>query len=264
MCWDISLHTDIDIIKKQFPQLQDDESTAKLDLSALAHVQAVTFPDYPVLYYQEGRLRFEPMAWGVLPTYIADPKLQAERRRAMVNVRSERILADEKSYWHRLRQQRCLIPVSGTFEHRKVVGWKKKVPYYIMERERQVSYIPGLYQWHEVLGKDGLLMKAGSFAMLTRQANGLMAQIHNDGPNKWRMPLYLPPELERLWLSDVNTEELMPVLQYEMPSDLLHAYPVYSLRGFVQRPDKLQAFDPYCWPGLPALGDRQAVQGTLF
>ncbi|WP_411973658.1 hypothetical protein ACLCDV_10835 [Sphingobacterium sp. Lzh-3] len=38
----------------------------------------------------------------------------------MINARSERILEDKKSYWYLLRKQGCLIPVSGTFEHRAI------------------------------------------------------------------------------------------------------------------------------------------------
>lgn len=264
MCWDISLHTDIAIIKKQFPQLQELAGAASMQQGSLSHVQAVAFPDYPILFKENGILRMQPMAWGVLPTYITDPKLQTERRLAMVNVRSERILGDKKSYWNRLREQRCLIPVSGTFEHRKVAGWKKKVPYYITERDRPICYIPGLYQWHEVHDSKGLLVKSGSFGMLTREANGLMAQIHNDGPNKCRMPLFLPPELAQMWLSDLPAAAMLPVLAYEMPSAALCAYPVYTLRGSVDRPDEKQPYEPFNWPGLPELGQSAVVQRTLF
>ncbi|APU97070.1 hypothetical protein BV902_12525 [Sphingobacterium sp. B29] len=119
MCWDISLHTDIEIIKYTFPQLRDERRQLDYNYDYLENVQAITFPKYPILYKDKdsSQLALTEMEWGVLPTYIDDPKLQADRRRNMINVRSERILEDKKSYWYRLRKQRCLIPVSGTFEH---------------------------------------------------------------------------------------------------------------------------------------------------
>ena len=43
------------------------------------------------------------------------------------------------------RNQRCLIPVSGTYEHGKIMGWSKKVPHYIAEKGRDIFYIRGLY-----------------------------------------------------------------------------------------------------------------------
>src|SRR5690606_22218640 len=151
------------------------------------------------------------MEWGVLPTYIQDPKAQADRRRNMVNIRSERGLEDRKSYWYRLRNQRCLIPVSGTYEHRKVKGWSKKVPYYIAEKDRQLCYIPCSYQWPVTVDEDGVVEKVGSFGLMTRAANKVMADIHNDGPNKNRMPLFLPEQLEREWLSDLEDLDMAQV-----------------------------------------------------
>ncbi|MDR2272532.1 MAG: SOS response-associated peptidase [Sphingobacterium sp.] len=70
------------------------------------------------------KFRFASSSSRAMPTLycsaLSDPKLQADRRRNMINVRSERILEDKKSYWYRLRKQGCLIPVSGTFEHRAI------------------------------------------------------------------------------------------------------------------------------------------------
>ncbi len=124
---------------------------------------------------------------GLITHLHDDPKLQADRRRNMINLRSERIREDKKSYWYRLRKQRCLISVSGTFEHRAVKGWKKKVPYFIGEEGRDVFYLPELYQWHETLDENGVVERVGSFGMLTHAGNEVMANIHNDGPNKHRM-----------------------------------------------------------------------------
>mgnify|MGYP005983175929 FL=1 len=265
MCWDISLHTDIEIIKKTFPQLRDERRQLDYNYDYLENVQAITFPKYPILYKDKdsSQLALTEMEWGVLPTYIDDPKLQADRRRNMINVRSERILEDKKSYWYRLRKQRCLIPVSGTFEHRAVKGWKKKVPYFIGEAGRELFYLPGLYQWHETVDEDGVVERVGSFGMLTRAANEVMANIHNDGPNKHRMPLFLTEDLERQWIEDINEEDMPPIFRFEMPNEKLKHYPVYTLRGYPNRPDGKHRYEQFDWEGLPPLGSDTA-QTSLF
>ncbi|WP_294349957.1 hypothetical protein [uncultured Sphingobacterium sp.] len=50
MCWDISLHTDIEIINKTFPQLRDERRQLDYNYDYLENVQAITFPKYPILY----------------------------------------------------------------------------------------------------------------------------------------------------------------------------------------------------------------------
>ncbi|MBL7706846.1 MAG: SOS response-associated peptidase family protein [Taibaiella sp.] len=268
MCWDISLHTDIEILKEKFPQISDYRSDKEMDMRYYENVQAITFPDYPIIYRekQTGELGLVDMEWGILPTYIKDPKQQDIRRRSQVNIRSERILGDKKSTWYRLKSQRCLIPVSGTFEHREIKGWKKKVPYYIAEKDRDIFFIPGLYQWHEEMDADGVLETVGSFGMLTRAANPLMANIHNAGDNRHRMPLFLPPELEKEWLSDIQEIDMASIVSFEMPEENLIAYPVYTLRGYPERPDGKHRYEPFEWNGLPPLGedDPNAVQSSLF
>jgi putative SOS response-associated peptidase YedK len=265
MCWDISLHTDIEIVKSAFPGLRDERRRLDYNYEYLENVQAITFPQYPIIYKQKDseQLALTEMEWGVLPTYITDQKLQIDRRRNMVNVRSERILEDKKSYWYRLKNQRCLIPVSGTFEHRAVRGWKKKVPYFIGEKGRDIFYIPGLYQWHETVDEDGVIEKIGSFGMLTREANAVMANIHNDGPNKHRMPLFLPEDLEHLWLNNISEEEMQPIFKFEIPTENLNYYPVYTLRGYPNRPDGKHRYEEFKWEGLPPLGSDE-IQTSLF
>lgn len=262
MCWDISLHTDLEIVKKDFENINDERSQLEIDLKMYENIQAITFPKYPIIYKEKNKidlgLRF--MQWGVIPLYITDLKQQEDRRRNMINVRCERILEDKKSYWYRLRSQRCLIPVSGTYEHRKINGWKKKVPYFIKESNRDLFYVPALYQWHE----NELGEKIGSFGMLTRSANTLMAQIHNDGPNKHRMPLFLPRQLEKAWISDINEAEMSEIINYNMKSENLDVHPVFTLRGYPDRPDGKKRYDKYNWPGLPELGNDDPKENLLF
>lgn len=268
MCWDISLHSDIEIIKKAFPKLRDERQQLDMDMYYYENVQAITFPEYPIIYREKGsgELGLRQMEWGVLPTYISDPKERVDRRRNQINIRSERVLGDTRSVWYRLRNQRCLIPVSGTYEHRAIRGWKKKVPYYIAAKGREVFYVPGLYQWHEVVDSEGVVEKVGSFGLITREANDVMKNIHNDGPNKHRMPLFLPEQLEMEWLEDITDGDMEEIFRFAMPEEELDYYSVYTLRGYPIRPDGGHRYEPFTWDGLPPLGndDSRSVQTSLF
>src|SRR5947207_10425164 len=107
----------------------------------------------------------------------------------MLNARSERILDDSKSYWFKIRNRRCLIPVTGIYEHREIAGWKKKVPYFVQLRDQEMFFIPGLYSVAELPNKEtGEMIKLFTHTLITRDANSVMRDIHNGGDNKGRMP----------------------------------------------------------------------------
>jgi putative SOS response-associated peptidase YedK len=100
----------------------------------------------------------------------------------MCNAQSEKILGDKKSYWRRIRKQRCLIPVRAFFEHREVKGMKTKIPYVIRLKDRPVFALLGLYAYSPIPDMETGEVK-GTFTVITRRANAVMEQIHNGGPN---------------------------------------------------------------------------------
>src|SRR5438067_11334613 len=172
----------------------------------------------------------------------------------MCNAQSEKIIGDPKSYWNRIKENRCLLPVTGIFEHREIKGWKNKVPYHVQLKDRKLFCIPGLYHYpHRADVETGEII--GTYTLITRGANSLMAQIHNGGDQAFRMPLFLPEELEKEWLQPALTDDqLSCILHYEMPSAELEADPVYTIRTTKERPDGQEKIAPYNWPGLPPLG----------
>ena len=71
----------------------------------------------------------------------------------------------------------------------------------------------------------------GTFAIITRDANSLMAKIHNSGQNSSRMLLILTKELAEKWLDEKLTDdELEEILSYEFPASKLEAWPVNTIR----------------------------------
>lgn len=182
----------------------------------------------------------------------------------MVNIQSERIFEDKRSTWYRIRKNRILIPVDGIYEHREVKGIKNKIPYFVCYNGSKPFYIPGLYQKIEFADEDGVVQEHNSFGLITRKANDVMSQIHNSGANKNRMPLFVPLDMAKAWISSsVQESEMKEILNYEVPSTDLGYHAVYTLRGGKLRPDGGHKYDPWDWPGLPPLG-MNSVQTEMF
>jgi putative SOS response-associated peptidase YedK len=285
MCYDLSFKTSLQSIHDIFPGIiQDDQFQIHPDKSA--HIVAHSFEEHPIIMRnrEDGLLHLKLMEWGCIPFYTKDEAAFMKQRIMMLNARSERILGDTSSYWFKIRNRRCLIPVTGIFEHRKVTGITKKVPYFIFQKTTNTNssnlykqtlstpnpnpptlstpqiqpapfFLPGLYSVAELPNlQTGELEKRWTFTLITRAANSLMQQIHNDGENKWRMPLFLSDSLRDKWLEpDLPTEELQTILNYELPAAELDCWPVYTIRSSKPRPDGLTKTDPFIWDGLPAL-----------
>ncbi|OJV13989.1 MAG: hypothetical protein BGO21_20495 [Dyadobacter sp. 50-39] len=265
LCYDISLHSDIELTKEVFPKIKDLRVSPQLP--DRDHVLSFDFPNYPIVWRDGTELILSEMEWSLDPVYEKNPVERRKRRTKMADIQSERVLFDTRSYAHRIRQNRCLIPVTGTYEHRAIQGWAKKVPYYIWPKDRTMQFLPGLFQIIESIGPAGEKRQSCSFGMLTRTANELMANIHNDGEFRHRMPLFLTPELEEFWLSEHFTDaDMQAVFEYMLPSEALDYRTVFSIRGTKPRPDGKPKFEFWRYENLPPLGNDQgsSAQMSLF
>ena len=262
MCYDISFSTTIELVTDYLPDLVIDPQLG-IHYDMNLHAQAQAFRKYPVIIFEDGMYKLKAFEWGVIADYMNDPEKIKKMRTSMCNARSEKIIGDSKSYWHRIRKKRCLIPVTGIFEHREVKGFKNKVPYFVRIKGRPVFCLPGLYHYpNRADVETGEI--TGTFTVVTRAANSIMAQIHNSGDQAFRMPLFLPKELELRWLQpELKDEDIQALLDYELPSDELEYHPVYTIRTTKERPDGKEKLDPFDWPNLPPLGV-DSVEQTLF
>jgi putative SOS response-associated peptidase YedK len=256
MCYDISFTVQIRTLADIFPDLIIDDQL-EIDYSKAVHIMGHAYAEHPIMYVNRDDMKthLTLMEWGCIPFYVKDEKAFVRQRAFMLNARSERILEDTKSYWYKIRNRRCLIPMNGIYEHRKITGWKKKVPYHVAVKNEPVFFVPGLYSVAELPDKEtGEVVKRLTYTLITRDANDLMKRIHNDGENKWRMPLFLHKDQAQNWLrEDLTPEEYKDILNYELPADQLEAWPVYSIRGKDGRTDGKEKNAPYEWEGLPAL-----------
>ena len=253
MCYDISLITPLTEVATNFPAIIMDEQIS-MDQEKSIHVIGHSHGEHPIVFKNRADLQLHCrlMEWGCIPFYIKDEASFLKQRAFMLNARSERILEDKNSYWHKIRNRRCLVPIDGFYEHRKVQGFKNKIPYYIALKKQSVCFLPGLYSVVELPDKQtGEIIRRFTFTIITRAANSLMQQIHNDGDNKGRMPLLLPFEMAKKWIEEELTqEEYQKIIAFEMNPNEINYSSVFSIRTNKLRPDGKPKNEPYQWEGL--------------
>lgn len=258
MCYDISFTVNIKELTDYFPDLVFD-SHIEINFDSTIHIMGHDYGNHPIIYInREDQLpHCRLMEWGCIPYDVKDEKRFLQQRRTMLNARSERVLGDTNSYWYKIRNRRCLIPVTGIYEHREVRGWKKKVPYFIRLKDQPMFFLPGLYSVAELPDVEtGEVVKRWTYTLITRNANEVMKMIHNGGDNKYRMPLFLPFEMSKEWLNDnLTAERYKEILDFEMPPDQLEYHPVFTIRGKTPRADDKLKNEFWEWEKLPVLGE---------
>jgi putative SOS response-associated peptidase YedK len=265
MCYDISYQVPLETVEDYFGNIVFDDEQLEFDFDITIHVLAQAFKKTLIVVHDGETYRGKMSEWGLISKGMKTPELIKKRRSWMCNAQSERIVNDKASAWHSLRHQRCLIPVTGIFEHRGIKGWKNKVPYYIHLKNRNMFCIPGLYNYSPVPNPETGELPL-THTLITRPANAVMRQIHNDGENAFRMPLFLPKDMEADWLDPNLTDtQLQEILEYEMPAEDLEYYPVFSIRTTKPHPTGGRKTDRFDWPNLPPLGqDDGELQKALF
>ncbi|MBX3364029.1 MAG: SOS response-associated peptidase [Phycisphaeraceae bacterium] len=159
------------------------------------------------------------LCWGLIPSWSDDPAIGSR----MINARAESV--DTKpAFRQAFRRRRCLVPISGFYEWRKVEGAKRKQPFYIRPRpgvktdgdEAPIFALAGL--WERWRGEGGLVE---SFTIVTTEANDLLKPLHD------RMPVILPREAWELWL-DPGVDDAARLKGLLRPFDpgRMEAYPV--------------------------------------
>ena len=158
--------------------------------------------------------------WGLIPNWAKDIKVGYR----MINARKETI-TEKNAFKYALKQKRCLVPMDGFYEWKKL--GKNKQPYYIKTTDQEVFTCAGLWEvWQSP--KDEVIE---SFTVITQESNTLLKDIHD------RMPAILLPEQEKLWLDDtIPPEELLDMI-VPYPNELMEAFPVSNRVGKVSEND---------------------------
>jgi putative SOS response-associated peptidase YedK len=263
MCYDISFSSTIELITDYLPDISI-ECQIDIGFESTLHVQAQAYLKYPVIIFEDDMYRLKAFEWGVIADYMNTPEKIKKSRNLMCNARSEKILDDKNSYWRQIRTERCLIPITGIFEHREIRGWKNKVPYFVKIKDRPLFCIPGLYHYSPIPDVETGEVR-GTFTLITRAANEVMRKIHNGGENAFRMPLFLPDkEMELKWLQpNLTDEQMREILSYEIPSEQLEYQTVWTIRSTKPHPKGGTKTDAFEWANLPELGNDDGTPKKL-
>jgi putative SOS response-associated peptidase YedK len=145
---------------------------------------------------------FSTSQWGFIPSGAAAPKITQN----LVSTPAEAVVTTD-NFRAAYRYRRCLIPVDGYYEWKKLwpVG---KQPYAIGMEDGQPFTLAGL--WENWKGRDGIWVR--TFVILTTQSNELLSDLDD------RMPLIIQPRDRVRWMSEE-----------EHPGDLLKPYPSESM-----------------------------------
>jgi putative SOS response-associated peptidase YedK len=150
---------------------------------------APTQPVAVVRHDRDGERQFRLMRWGLLPSFVKDPK----QFPTLINARSEDVL-DKPSFRHAMRYRRCLIPADGFYEWTGPKG--KRRPFLLRPRAPHLIAFAGIYErWRDQEGGE-----IDTVAILTCPANRTVAPLHD------RMPVVLPVEHFAAWLDVKGTD----------------------------------------------------------
>jgi putative SOS response-associated peptidase YedK len=208
-----------------------------------------------VVRLMNGKRQFALVRWGLLPSWVKDPKAFS----LLINARGETV-NDKPAYKAAMKRRRCLIPADGFYEW-KALG-NRKQPYYIRAKSGEPFAFAGL--WETWTGPNGEELETA--AIVTTDANQTLAPVHD------RMPVVIAPEQFDLWLggADGDTAAAAALIR-PAPDDLLEAYPVSNDVNRVANdnprliePSTEIAAEPASKPRRTAASKKDDGQGVLF
>jgi putative SOS response-associated peptidase YedK len=171
----------------------------------------------PIVRLLDGKRSFALMRWGLLPSWVGEPKTFP----LLINARGESVL-DKPAFRHAMRRRRCLIPADGFYEWQVGEASGPKQPYFVRARRARDAAAPPLAfagLWETWTGPNG--EELDTAAIVTTDANRTLSAIHP------RMPAFVAPEDFDRWLDcdAVPAEEAATLIK---PADdaLLEVYPI--------------------------------------
>ena len=168
----------------------------------------------------DGQRQFVLVRWGLLPSWVKDPKAFS----LLINARGE-TAAEKPAFRAAMKRRRCLIPADGFYEWKAAGG--RKQPYFIHAKSslHNKSGAPLAFAglWETWTGPNG--EEIDTAAIVTTGANRTLSGLHD------RMPVIVPPEAFDLWLGSAHVEgkddlTAAATLIAPAPDDLLEAFPV--------------------------------------
>jgi putative SOS response-associated peptidase YedK len=185
----------------------------------------------PLVRMWEGQRQFVLMRWGLLPSWVKDPKTFT----LLINARGDTV-NEKPAFKNAMKRRRCLIPADGFYEWKRDGSTKR--PYLIRMKGGAPFAFAGL--WETWVGPNG--EELDTAAMITTDANAVLAPIHH------RMPVILPPEKFDMWLDCANVSPLeASSLLVPAPDDVMEAFEISPAVNRVAN-DRPEIQQPYTAP----------------
>ena len=180
-----------------------------------------------IVRIENGKRRFALVRWGLLPSWVKDPKAFA----LLINARGESVL-DKPAFKNAMRYRRCLIPADGFYEWKR--DGARKQPYYAHSASGPVAFA-GL--WESWTGPNGEELETA--AIVTTRANRRLGELHD------RMPVVVPPDAFDLWLDCARVDaQTAATLIAPCGDDVLTPHPVSPAVNHALN-DNARLIEPY-------------------
>ena len=213
------------------------------------HAIGFEFAPMPVITVAHPE-KVQAYQWGLIPHWCQTLEDAKKMRTQTLNAKSETLF--EKPSFRHYTKNRCLVLADGFFEWMDFKG--KKYPHYVQLNDAALFAFAGLYS-HWTDRQTGELFR--TFAIITTEANPLMARIHNV---KKRMPVILQQHNWNQWLNPELAKEQMLSLLTPCDDTAMKAYTISKLittRGADTNIPEL--LHPHPYPELAS-----SEQNTLF
>ena len=203
MCGRFTMATHAEALEERFHAHLSTERAAPTYNAAPSQAQLTILNDHPDTIVRA--------TWGFVPAW-ADGRPDVK---PLINARAETV-ATKPFFRDAFKRQRCLILADGFYEWKR--AGKSKVPYRIALKTEEPFAFAGI--WSTIHNVQGVVQP--TFAILTTEANALVAQMHT------RMPVILREQDEEEWLNPTLSLDAAQALLVPYPAERLMAYEVSS------------------------------------
>ncbi len=202
MCGRYSITTAPEAMRQLFGYLEQPNFPPRYNIAPTQPV--------PIVRLDQGRRQFALLRWGLIPSWVKDP-----RKFALLHVARGESVNEKPAFRNAMKRRRCLVPADGFYEWSEF--GERKRPFFIRARASGPIAFAGLWETWE--GPNG--EEVETVAIITTPANRMLGAIAE------RMPAILPPDAFDLWLDCAAVDaETAAAFIVPAPEGLLEAYPV--------------------------------------
>src|SRR6478609_268693 len=181
MCGRFVLTSSPDAVRNLFGY--DDEATfpQRFNIAPSQPIAVVTLDG--------GQRRLRLMRWGLIPSWVKDPRSFA----LLFNARADSVL-EKPSFRNAFRRRRCLVPTDGFYEWQ--ASGDRKRPFFIHPAGGGPVAFAGI--WESWSGPNG--EELDTVAIITTEASADLRTLHD------RMPAVIAPDAFEMWLDCAHVD----------------------------------------------------------